>query len=292
VYGSVLLAMACVAWLLFFINHISRSVSVNHIIHKIARDTEDMIEQTMPHKQSTIKYQSYKEVEAMPGETVVVSTVSGYVRSINAQRLFYLAVNNKITINVLRHVGHFVPVGVPLLKVNDPNKLSSELEKNLRNSFVIGPTRTLEQDIEFGILQIVDIALKALSPAVNDPSTAITCIDQLSSILINYSAREIPKTMFYQGSDKLRVTIPWLGFERLLDSAFEQIRIYARNDMAASLRLLRAFSDIAVTVQDMDSRRLLLQHAQRLIDEFSEKLGENVLKEMKHRVSIMKRLTE
>ena len=62
----------------------------------------------------------------------------------------------------------------------------------LRNAFDFGPSRTLQQDIEFGVLQIVDIALKAISPAVNDPSTAISCVDQLSRVLIRFASREAP----------------------------------------------------------------------------------------------------
>ena len=78
-----------------------------------------------------------------------------------------------MTVWVIRRVGHFVPAGIPLMGIKGKGKLSPELDQNLRKAFHIGATRTLEQDIEFGILQIVDIALKAVSPASNDPSTAI-----------------------------------------------------------------------------------------------------------------------
>src|ERR1700677_1591066 len=81
-------------------------------------------------------------------------------------------------------VGHFVPAGVALFGVSPEERLNPERTRELCSAFDIGPTRTMQQDVEFGVIQIVDIALKAMSSAVNDPSTAITCVDQLGRILI------------------------------------------------------------------------------------------------------------
>ena len=91
------------------------------------------------------------------------------------------------------------------------------------------------------MLQIVDIALKAISPAVNDPTTAIGCVDQLTRILIRFASRDMPEPRLYDLRGIARVSIQWIDFERLLDSAFEQIRMYSKGDIAVSLRLLRAF---------------------------------------------------
>ena len=87
-------------------------------------------------------------------------------------------------------VGHFVPAGIPVMMVVKGDRLSPEGNSELLAAFDFGPTRTLQQDVEFGVLQIVDIALKAISPAVNDPTTAICCVDQLSRILIRFASRE------------------------------------------------------------------------------------------------------
>ena len=96
------------------------------------------------------------------------------------------------------------------------------------------------------MIQIVDIALRAISPAVNDPTTAINCIDQLSRIMIVWMSRAAPASFRYAPPHILRVVIPWIGFEGLLDTAFEQIRHYAKTDIAVSLRLLRAFDDMVL----------------------------------------------
>ncbi len=81
-----------------------------------------------------------------------------------------LAKSHHVKVDVLRRVGHFVPAGVPLMKVSKGDRMPPDGYEELRGAFDFGPTRTLQQDVEFGVLQIVDIALKAISPAVNDPT--------------------------------------------------------------------------------------------------------------------------
>jgi uncharacterized membrane protein len=150
-----------------------------------------------------------------------------------------------------------------------------------------GPSRTLQQDLEFGVLQIVDIALKAISPAVNDPSTAISCVDQLSRILIRFASRQAPESVLYDPPGIARVSMLWTDFDRMLDSAFEQIRLYSQTDMAVSLRMLRALGDIAITAPDPAYRRTLVERGRRIIAGCAEKLGEQELKEMRIRLAAL-----
>ena len=120
----------------------------------------------------------------------------------------------------------------------------------------ISALRTLQQDVEFGVLQIVDIALKAISPAVNDPTTAISCVDQLSRILIRFASRETPESAALRSAGRrCAPASDGSDFDRLVDAAFEQIRLYSKTDIAVSLRLLRALGDIAVSTADTEFRR-------------------------------------
>lgn len=285
VLGAMVLAVACVGWLLFFINHISQAISVNHIVDRLARETETMIDTMMPKPRQPGSALVSLPDEPSPYDAPVLSAVSGYVRTIDTGQLLTVAKANRLTVRVLRRVGHFVPAGVPLLTISKAKRLTPELSDDLRRAFRLGPTRTLEQDIEYGILQIVDIALKAISPAVNDPSTAISCVDQLSSILIRFAAREDPITQLYDPPGMLRVSIPYVGFERLVESAFEQIRSYSRTDVAVSLRLMRAFTDIALTLPNSPYRQLLAEQGRRLLAGFPESPGEDTLGEMKRRLA-------
>jgi len=290
VLGAMLLAIACVGWLLFFIHHISRAISVNHIVDKIAAETVAMMDEMMPWPHRPDRLQDTGIVN-LNWETAVDSDVSGYIRFIDRKRLVALAKAYRVKIQVLRRVGHFVPAGIPLLIVTKGDRLTDEASSGLRGAFDFGPTRTLQQDVEFGVLQIVDIALKAISPAVNDPTTAISCVDQLSRILIRFASREPPEPALYDPPGTLRAIIPWIGFERLLEAAFEQIRLYAKSDVAVSLRLLRALGDIAVTTPDPGYRRMLAERGRQVVAGCSEKLGGEELRALRVRLEALEECT-
>ena len=290
VLGAMLLAIACVGWLLFFIHHISRAISVNHIVDKIAAETVAMMDEMMPWPHRPDRLQDTGIVN-LNWETAVDSDVSGYIRFIDRKRLVALAKAYRVKIQVLRRVGHFVPAGIPLLMVTKGDRLTDEASSGLRGAFDFGPTRTLQQDVEFGVLQIVDIALKAISPAVNDPTTAISCVDQLSRILIRFASRQPPEPALYDPPGTLRAIIPWIGFERLLEAAFEQIRLYAKSDVAVSLRLLRALGDIAVTTPDPGYRRMLAERGRQVVAGCSEKLGGEELRALRVRLEALEECT-
>ncbi|HEX7553110.1 MAG TPA: DUF2254 domain-containing protein, partial [Geothrix sp.] len=216
VFGAMVLAMACVTLLLFFIHHISHAISVNFIVDRIAAETEAVIDEIMPRCRTFPRLMDVGFTNPMAGEAVVLSVESGYIRFIDTKRLVEMAKSYRVAVQVLRRVGHFAPAGVPLLRVSKPERLSPERRVELARMFDIGPSRTLQQDIEYGVLQIVDIALKAISPAVNDPTTAINCVDQLSRILIRFADREAPASVLYDLPGVVRAQIPWIEFDPLL----------------------------------------------------------------------------
>ena len=265
VAGAMLLALLCVGWLLFFIHHISQSISVNHIVDRIARETEQVIDLLMPHPRGPHYGAPPAPFVADEPEFPVLNEVSGYIRFIDTPRLVRFAQVHHLRVRVTRSVGHFVPAGVPLLMVSRRSRLDRDRAVELTGAFDIGPMRTMQQDVEFGVIQIVDIALRAISPAVNDPSTAISCIDQLTRILICWLGRFPPEPLMFNPPHVLRVVLPWISLEGLLNTAIEQIRAYATTDAAVSLRLLRLLHDVAVTVESDALRRLMVERGERIV---------------------------
>jgi uncharacterized membrane protein len=289
--GAILLALTCVAWLLYFIHHISQAIGVNYIVDRIATETEVIIDDTMPSPRRT-RLPDDRQPVFDSRQVTLKSDVSGYIRFIDTNRLVPLAKIYGVNVQVLRRVGHFVPEGVPLMIVSNGEKLTPTRIAELRSMFDTGPTRTLQQDVEFGVLQIVDIALKAISPAVNDPTTAINCIDQLSRVIIRFASREAPSMRYFDPPGFVRVSIPWLGMDHLLDSAFEQIRLYAQLDIAVSLRLLRAMIDISSTMPDVTDRQALVERGARVVNGCAENLGEAEIGELRTRQKTLERLAE
>jgi uncharacterized membrane protein len=123
--------------------------------------------------------------------------------------------------------------------------------------------RTMEDDVEFGMLQMVDVALKAISPDVNDPSTAISCVDHLSRILIMAARLEPPPGFILDEKAILRLVRRTTSFSRLLTIAFDQISPYGKGDMAVSLRLMRALQDISSVTRYPPYLAAIREHAQR-----------------------------
>jgi uncharacterized membrane protein len=290
VIGGILLAIVCVGLLLFFIHHISQAISVSHIVDRIASETEAVIDDVMPRPRRQVYLEVSDSTTPTTWQTALLNDVSGYIRFIDLKQLLSLAASNHVKVQIVRRVGQFVPAGTPLLMLNKPGSTDVPVAAALRASFDIGPTRTLQQDVEFGVLQIVDIALKAISPAVNDPTTAIGCVDQLSRILIRFASRETPEPRLYDLRGVARVYIQWIDFEHLLDSAFEQIRMYSKGDIAVSLRLLRAFADIAVTSPDAGLRKMLFERGRRVLDGCSDRIGAEELKPLVARLSALENL--
>jgi uncharacterized membrane protein len=289
VCGAMLLALACVGLLLYFIHHISEAISVSHIVDRIASETEGIIDDVMP-----LPRESQRPIENAPREletwdVPLLSESSGYIRFIDTTRLVALAKYHHVKIRAVRRVGQFVPKGTPLMLVYKAQRLPAESASELVGAFDLGPSRTLQQDVEFGVLQIVDIGLKAISPAVNDPTTAVSCVDQLSRILIRFASRELPAPILYDPPGVARVMIPWINFEGMLRSAFEQIRLYSKSDVAVSLRLLRALGDVAWTNHDPAFRRALCAEGRRIVEGCSEKLGAEELSPMRARLSALEK---
>ena len=286
VLGAMVLALACVGLLLFFIHHISQAISVNHIVDRIAEETEAMIDEIMPGPHRPNHLKDAAPLRPNPSEVAVLSNVSGYIRFVDKRRVVAVAKHYHVSIRVLRRVGHFVPAGIPLMMVSKGDRLPPEGTSELLAAFDCGPTRTLQQDVEFGVLQIVDVA-----PAVNDPTTAITCVDQLSRILIRFASREPPEDLLYDPPGIVRASIAWIHFERLLEAAFEQIRMYAKTDVAVSLRLLRALGDIAASTPDPEFRRILAGQGMRTMAGCAEKLSEEELGELRARQAALESFT-
>ena len=287
VLGAMLLAPVCVGMLVYFIFHISNAISVNNIVDRIRRETELIIDGFMPDRRRPGQPHETAGVFSEELREVITSRESGYIRFVDIARLRALAKEYRICLRLERRVGHFVPEGVALIRFSRGDRITDERAVQLLSAIEIGPTRTMQQDVEFGVVQIVDIALRAISPAVNDPTTAITCVDQLSSILIRWIERVPPRSFYYDPPHILRVAVPWIDLNGLLDLAFEQIRHYAVADAGVSLRLMRALGDIASTVIDPAIRRILMERGRQLLAGCMENLQEGDLERLRKRLSLL-----
>lgn len=195
----------------------------------------------------------------MPAET------DGYIQNVDNEALLRLAQDRKTIVRMECGIGEFVVQNTALASLALEDPPDQETIVALNASYSVGSHRTVDQDPAFGVRQIVDMALKALSPGVNDTSTAVICVDYLTAILARLASRKFPALRRYDGGE-LRVIAMAPTFEYLLTEAFDQIRRNAEGNVSVMSRMLGALDAIA-SLTDGPRRRLALrEQVQRIVE--------------------------
>ncbi|HPZ09673.1 MAG TPA: DUF2254 domain-containing protein [Candidatus Eremiobacteraeota bacterium] len=267
---GILLALFCLGSLIYFIHYISLFIQLNHIVNHIAGDTEHVIKNVFPEKATQqIKFYTEHLIPVSESEPVF-SKYTGYIQLIDDKSLGKLAKRYAVKLFVKYPVGGFVIAGNPIVFVAPAGKTDKKFCQVCLEAFDIGPVRTMQQDVGFGIRQIVDIALKAISPAVNDPTTATTCIDHLGRLLILLAKRHIsPWEIKDPFSGDVIVSLRKINFHDALELAFTQIRQYGKSDMAVTLAMLRVIKEIASSTGNTKYHEYLWHHVE-LIEEVTK----------------------
>jgi uncharacterized membrane protein len=185
----------------------------------------------------------------------------GYVQAVDGERLLALASEHDLVIRLERRPGHYVLAGATLARVWPGERAGDRLAAEIEAAFVRGEQRTPAQDLEFAVNQLVEVAVRALSPGVNDPFTAITCIDRLGSALSRLARRAVPSPFRHDEANVLRVVAYPTSFPAVVDAAFNQIRQYGRSSAAVTIRLLEVIAEVAGVVTEPDDRAALRRHA-------------------------------
>jgi uncharacterized membrane protein len=262
---TVLLALTLVdlGVLVYFIHHVARSIQLPEVIAGIAGDLSHAINAELAHGDRgraslAVAGNLPDQVEA-EGEPVPAST-SGYLQSVRYSTLVEIACEADAVIQLLYRPGHFVVRGLPLARVW-PASAAPEVARGLDKAHVTGANRTLRQDLAFAIDQMVEIAIRALSPAVNDTFTALTCIDWLSDGLCQITAGWHSRRVHFDSDGKVRVIAAEPSYERFLDRAFDKIRQAGQGMPAVMIRQLEALSRIMEYTSTPEQRAVLLQQA-------------------------------
>ncbi len=256
VFG-VLLGLMGVGFLIYFIHHVAISIQATSIISSIAADTilEIKTNYLVRGRQSAID-EATAEYLANAAWIKIPSAATGYIQNADASILLALAAKHDLIVKMRRRVGEFTIVNTPLLQVAGKNAASSVDESligKFNDAYDIDNFRTVEGDVAFGLRQIVDIALKALSPAINDSTTGVTCIDYLTAILAELAARPACSAFIFDQNGVLRVVVNQQKFEDFFDLAFNQIRQSASGNVAVIMRLLTAIEVLSAINKKLPS---------------------------------------
>jgi uncharacterized membrane protein len=194
------------------------------------------------------------------GGRVVAAPASGYLRFVRQATLIRIAAEYDAVIRLHYRPGHFLVQGHPLATVWPP-EVADKIGRRLERVHITGPLRTLSQDIAFGIDQLVEIAIRALSPAVNDTFTALTCVDWLGDSLCKIAVQWHPHVYYRDRDGDIRLITAPVSYERLVQRSFEKVRQAAEGMPAVLIRQLDALYKIMAVAPASRSRVLLDQAA-------------------------------
>jgi len=291
VFFAFVMSLGGVGVLIYFIHHIASSIQAYNIIASVAHETNASIDRLLPEKlnqsldEDDVRNQGLESLDKRTWYPVPAA-VSGYIQSVNNDALLHLAEEIRTIVRMEHGVGAFIVQDTTLVSLALTYPPDQKTIDTLNAAYSISRHRTVEQDPAFGIRQIVDMAIKALSPGVNDTSTAVMCVDYLTSVMARLAGRQFPPSHRYEG-ETLRVVAIVPSFEGLLAEAFDQIRGSAEENVAILMRMLGALDTIgSLTIRPSQLRAL--DEQLQCIDE----LVGRCIKASHDRVLLEKRLSE
>jgi uncharacterized membrane protein len=250
------------AVLIYFIHHIATQIQLPHVIASIARDLAKAIETQAGNVAASASVPSVTVTLAgLPGPGGAVGAPrSGYLQFIDRRTLVRIASRADVVVHMLYRPGHFLVQGHPYAMVW-PASRADQVATELARSHATGPYRTLAQDVSFGLDQLVEIAIRALSPAVNDTFTAMTCIDWIGESLCKVTGNWQPTHVYAGQAGTVRVITTEPTYERLVQRSFEKIRQAGKGMPAIMIRQLDALAKIMQRAVAPSDRGLLLDQA-------------------------------
>ncbi|MEH6830400.1 MAG: DUF2254 domain-containing protein [Sulfitobacter sp.] len=245
---GVLMAAASVAVLLYFIHHIATSIRVETLLEKLAVEGCAAVDQVFPERlgqgpadeavRQTLPYEFEDDSRQIAADS------DGYVQSIGSDVLMRLASENDLVLSIAARPGVFVTQGACVITAYPKARVSDEIDEDLRGAVVIGRDRTSYQDLEFAIRRIVELAQRSLSPGINDPTTALYCIDRLGQVFGRTADRDIPSPMRLDEGGQLRVLTEVFDLGDVTCRSFAAIARYGMTDADVVTRLVETLAKL------------------------------------------------
>ncbi len=253
------LAVICLCLFVYFIRSISLSIQVDFILNRVYK-------QTLAQLRTRRRQLQDSHGPAWPDDaqwSVVRARRSGYFKALNVTAAHDVLDDHDARMTVQVHYGFFVMPGHPLMRID--RELDDDCTNRLLDCFDFYVEEYAHRHFFFGFKQIVEIAVRALSPGINDPGTAIKAIDMLSVLLAE--RMEMPDHEVAHAQDRPRIFIRELNLHQLLQMTFGPQRRYGADDLLVLQALLQACKNLLYAAKDADTERVLLRHAQAVVDQ-------------------------
>ncbi len=289
---AIIASLLNIILLVIFIHGMATSIQADKIISDITSKLEKQMKSLYPESMGTEREKGDKcaDVDAIMNHyaecTNVVAEGDGYLQYIDNDFFERYADENDSLLIMDCVPGDYIVKGMDVIKIYSHQTIELDVLKKFHSGIILGKIRTPQQDIEFSIHQIVEVADKALSPGINDPFTAIACIDNITSILCQLSRVNFPSKFRFNENDRLIVVAKPLSFEGMVDASFHSIRQYSAGSPLVAIRVMESLVTIYEYANKTMDKIVLERHMKmmlRLADRsFPEK---NDIDDMRKRVS-------
>jgi uncharacterized membrane protein len=264
---GLLLALASLGVLIYFIHHAAESIQAERVIGEVSRELERAIDRLYPERlgenpSQPPQFDENATALAKTAPRTIASPASDYLQSIDVDRLLSLAQQHNLVLTLVQRPGKFCFKGGKLLDARPRERVDDSVREPLQECFYFGSRRTLVQDIEYAIDQLVEVAVRALSPGVNDPFTAVNCVDRLGAALCTLAEREFPSRYRVDEEGALRVVTHASTAPGLIDACFDQIRQASAGNVSLTIRLLETIGEVARHTRDEDFHAALWEQAE------------------------------
>lgn len=292
-----LASAACLFALLSFSNHVTRCLRAETLIQSIYHDLRESANRLFPELPKSASDDPSGSLVPVsqwtsPKESALLYAVSeGYLQAIRLESLIELAAEHDHQIEVRKRPGDFVQEGAELAAVGGDKtdwQDDSRLKSRYQNCFLCGSVRTPRQDIEAGLLELVEAGVRAMSPGVNDPMTAINVIDYLSAFFRHVVRRKWPDEVLQDADGTPRIKVVPVIFPDMLATGFNQLRQNAGGSVVVLTRMLEGLEAIAEVTQDATDREAIDHHAGLVLREAQRSISEESdlepIKSIAHRI--------
>lgn len=271
---ALLLATIDLGLFIFYIHHIAETIQAYHIVQRIGFGTRKSIENIFRARASSPTHPIEDEdlYQLIGPQVDVTCSNDGYIQAIDTDSILHLMQRQDLVIEYSKAVGMYVVRGERLARVGPASRVTDAVIAQVHDSFLLGAHRTLFQDPQYGVLMLTDIAIKALSPAINDPNTAVMSLNQISSVLRLVAARELPEQVRYGVDGKVRAILKEPTFDKLVAQAFDQIRRFGMSDATIPIKLLDVIEEVAGGGTLPEHLEVLRLHARAIIEDAERNL--------------------
>jgi len=274
-----IMALASLGVLIFFIHHVSSSIQADNVIKNAYSEFSKSLKTFMVEKydnkgeEEEINVRAIvKDLEESNNIKIVHSHTSGYIQYIEYERMCEWAAKKNVVAELLFRTGDFVMAHQRLAKIYFKDNLPDEFEEKINEFVVINTQRTSEQEIEYSINQIVEVGVRALSPSLNDPHTAITSINWLGVIILDISRRRFPSLILKDQQEDIKIIKKENSYKKIIHSAFDQLRLYAKDNIFVLMHLLAVLEKLLIEIDRKIIRESIQNLAEIIVDDIHKKV--------------------